>query len=136
MKLSSPMHQPSRPHPTLISLPSSSPYPLTHQSNPDSFVYGHFFFVSSCSQKKDKKRASFMSFPLGTTGNKVVSFCLSEKQEMTKVVSTISASMQHFQSQHFGASALGWFKQVTRFRFKRFFQYQTTKSNFTSFLVN
>ena len=88
MYLSSPRNLPPLPHPTHISLPPSSPYPLPQLSTINWFVSGHSWL---CIVRSDTKRASFLVGFLGTTRNEVVSFRISEKRETTKVVSTISA---------------------------------------------
>ena len=50
--------------------------------------------VDEINVRSDTKRGSLMVVFLGTNRNKGVSFRISEKQETTKVVSTISAYRQ------------------------------------------
>ena len=91
--LSSPRNLPPMPHPTHISLPPSSPYPLPQLSTINWFISGRSW---SCIVRSDTKWMSFLVGFLGTTRNKVISFRVSEKRETTKVVSTIFAMMFYF----------------------------------------
>ena len=80
MYLSSLRSLPSRPHPSPITLPSSSPYPLPHlKPLISSFldVSGHVLAEMTIHEH------CLLSFLLGTTRNKVISFHLSEKRELS-----------------------------------------------------
>ena len=57
MYLSPPRNLPPMPHPTHISLPPSSPYPLSQLSNIIWFISGRSW---SCIVRSDTKRASFL----------------------------------------------------------------------------